>query len=86
MKNIAVLAGMVQEFYDFTSWRAREVHGSLKTAGITAIIGDDERYIYAVSVESLRGWNLDEFICIGTWYERTDKADVELVAKLQMRS
>ena len=85
MKTVAVYAGNHAQFRDFVNWNIGRVNVEQRVmADVMSISVDDTRFVY-VTPESIRGIGFDEFVNVGTWYERPDRAAVELVVALQMR-
>lgn len=76
MKNVAVYAGNHAQFRDFVNWNCGHVNAENVRADLVSIIVDDTRFVYATP-ESVRGIEFDEFVKIGTWYARPDRARVE---------
>lgn len=88
MKNIAVVAGNINEF---NYWAFEQIESlpyplpEIKRSRDSYVIGDRERWFFVSSDRKLRGIMVDAAIYYGTWTNRRDMPELREIINMRMR-
>lgn len=85
MKIVAVCSGTREEFDAYVRWRVTGMDAAVvKRMEPGDVETSDMRFIFAAPL-SVRGFEIAEFVEVGTYYERPDEREVKAVVRSRMR-